>query len=118
MTRDFEGYFGAKNRYDWITLPPVKIERIEDSLTVESTKEKIIKITDEIKEMLLAKNEKYGDSAITPSRIFSQADAKEQIKVRIDDKLSRVKTAHLDEDEDVVNDLIGYLILLKVAMDE
>lgn len=67
-------------------------------------------------QMLLDKNMRYGNSAITPLRIFSKADALEQIRVRIDDKLSRI--AHQSpgrEDEDVVMDLIGYLILLRVA---
>jgi len=70
---------------------------------------------DRLKEMLLEKNRKYGNSALSPIRVFSKSDSAEQIKVRIDDKLSRIKSGQLDEDEDVVNDLIGYLILLKVA---
>lgn len=65
--------------------------------------------------MLIEKNRKYGDSALNPARIFSKADATEQIKVRIDDKLSRIKNAQDDEDEDVIADLIGYLVLLKIA---
>jgi hypothetical protein len=65
--------------------------------------------------MLLEKNRKYGDSALNPSRIFSKSDNVEQIKVRIDDKLSRLRNSQDDEDEDVVGDLIGYLVLLKVA---
>jgi hypothetical protein len=80
--------------------------------------QKLIESTcDSIKNMLLEKNKKYGDSALSPVRVFSKADAVEQILVRIDDKLSRIsKGAGLvADDEDVVNDLIGYLILLKVA---
>lgn len=70
---------------------------------------------DAIKEMLLSKNRKYGDSAIKPKRVFSKASAVEQILVRIDDKLSRIESAQDDEDEDVEKDLIGYLVLLRVA---
>jgi hypothetical protein len=65
--------------------------------------------------MLLDKNRKYGDSALKPVRVFSKASSIEQLKVRLDDKLSRLRNAQDDEDEDVVSDLIGYLILLKVA---
>jgi hypothetical protein len=72
-------------------------------------------VCNEIREMLLEKNRKYGDSALNPSRIFSKSDSIEQIKVRIDDKLSRLRNSQDDEDEDVVGDLIGYLVLLKVA---
>ena len=78
------------------------------------TQEKISIVCDNIKEMLLEKNRKYGDSALNPIRIFSKADTTEQLKVRIDDKLNRLKNLQEDETEDVINDLIGYLILLKV----
>lgn len=70
-----------------------------------------------IMDMLFEKNRKYGDAALNPARIFSKADTTEQIKVRIDDKLNRIKNAQDDEDEDVVKDLIGYLILLTIARD-
>ena len=80
------------------------------------TTQDLISITcDEVKEMLLAKNRKYGDSALNPVRIFSKASAYEQILVRLDDKLSRLRSQQADEDEDVISDLIGYLILLKVS---
>ena len=72
-------------------------------------------IVNNITKMLIEKNRKYGDSALKPQRIFSKASAVEQIKVRIDDKLSRMKNQQNDEDEDVISDLIGYLILLKIA---
>ena len=77
----------------------------------------IAKIWEDIKTMLLAKNAKYGDSALKPKRIFSQQGSIEQILVRIDDKLSRIATCGFrgEHDEDTLNDLIGYLILLKVA---
>lgn len=70
---------------------------------------------DEIKELLLEKNRKYGDSAINPIRILSKSSNTEQILVRIDDKLNRIKNAQTDEDEDVITDLIGYFVLYKVA---
>jgi hypothetical protein len=75
-------------------------------------------ICDQIKELLLEKNAKYGDSALNPARVFSKANAVEQILVRIDDKLNRVKQGAglLANDEDVVMDLIGYLVLLKIAL--
>ena len=79
------------------------------------TQSDIAAVCDEIKELLLEKNRKYGDSALNPVRVFSHSDNQEQIRVRIDDKLSRLRNQQQDEDEDVINDLIGYLILLKVA---
>ena len=92
---------------------PVTIEIVENELS--DTQQKIVKVCDEVKNMLLEKNRKYGDAALNPIRIFATADAVEQLKVRIDDKLNRFKNMQKDDTEDVVNDLIGYLILLKVA---
>jgi hypothetical protein len=82
------------------------------------TQTHISMICDQIKELLLEKNSKYGDSALNPARIFSKADATEQILVRIDDKLNRIQKGAglLANDEDVVNDLIGYLVLLKISL--
>ena len=81
------------------------------------TKQAIEQVCDDIKTLLLEKNAKYGDSALSPKRIFSSSGSTEQILVRIDDKLSRIATRGFrgEQDEDTLNDLIGYLVLLKVA---
>lgn len=69
----------------------------------------------EIKELLISKNQKYGNSALEPLGVFSKLSAQEGLLVRIDDKLKRIKNGSLDrDDEDVINDLIGYLVLLKI----
>jgi hypothetical protein len=64
---------------------------------------------------LIEKNRKYGNSALEPMRVFSKLDTVQQIFVRIDDKLSRLKNQQDDENEDVISDLLGYLLLLKIA---
>lgn len=77
--------------------------------------EQVHDILQGIEDLLVAKNEKYGNSALEPLGVFSQLSAKEGLLVRIDDKLKRIKNGSLDkDDEDVVNDLIGYLVLLKI----
>jgi len=68
-----------------------------------------------IRDLLITKNEKYGNSALEPLRVFSKASNVEQILVRLDDKLSRIRSASSLEDEDVILDLIGYLLLLRIA---
>jgi len=82
------------------------------------TQAEISLVCNHIKELLLEKNRKYGDSALTPSRIFSKADSIEQLLVRIDDKLNRIQKGAglLATDEDIIQDLIGYLVLLKIAI--
>lgn len=77
----------------------------------------LIKIViQELQDMLIEKNKSYGDSAINPIRIFSDVDPIEQINVRIDDKINRLIHGHEFVDEDTEKDLIGYLILKRVAM--
>lgn len=87
-----------------------------EELGIETTQSLISKICDEIKEVLISKNRKYGDSAINPIRVFSKASNIEQINVRIDDKISRIISSQEDDTEDSELDLIGYLILKRVAL--
>lgn len=68
---------------------------------------------DEIVNLLIEKNQAYGNSALDPVRVFSKADNIEQLNVRIDDKLSRLARGN-DAGEDVVKDLLGYLLLYRV----
>ena len=88
-------------------------------MTMNETESKISSVCDDIKELLIHKNRKYGNSALQPNRIFSKCSATEQLLVRIDDKLNRIMKGAglLANDEDVVNDLIGYLVLLKISME-
>ena len=87
-------------------------------MTMNEMELKISAVCDDIKELLIHKNRKYGNSALQPNRIFSKCSATEQLLVRIDDKLNRIMKGAglLATDEDVVNDLIGYLVLLKISM--
>ena len=64
--------------------------------------------------LLKAKNKAYGNSALDPIRVFSKADPVEQLNVRIDDKLSRIMRG-TDSGEDVDLDLIGYLVIRRIA---
>jgi hypothetical protein len=68
-----------------------------------------------VAEMLVKKNISYGDSALNPMRLFASSDSVEQLKVRIDDKLNRIKNAQGFAGDNDIDDLIGYLILLKIA---
>lgn len=64
--------------------------------------------------LLIEKNRKYGNSALEPARVFSKAPADEQLLVRMDDKISRIKAADPDDQEDALFDLLGYLVLYRV----
>jgi len=78
------------------------------------TIEKVKLVLERVLELLIEKNKKYGNAAFDPVRIFSKADKIEQLKVRIDDKLSRILN-QTEDNEDTLLDLIGYLILLRIA---
>ncbi|MFO8013871.1 MAG: hypothetical protein R6X20_11280 [Phycisphaerae bacterium] len=75
----------------------------------------IAEVCDEVKTVLLEKNASYGNSALEPLRIFSRAEPVEQLNVRIDDKLSRIARGSEYAGDDTELDLIGYLVLRRVA---
>ena len=76
------------------------------------------KVAKNVTDLLKEKNAAYGNSALNPANIFSKLDAIESLLVRMDDKVMRIKNRGInDETEDTVTDLIGYLFLLKMAME-
>lgn len=77
----------------------------------------IARVVNDILKILLEKNIAYGNSALEPIRVFSKASTIEQLLVRIDDKLNRLKNGSEYPGDDTIVDLIGYLVLLKVALD-
>ena len=81
------------------------------------TQKKIIELTKALQDLLLYKNEKYGDSALSPKHIFYKGNAVNSILIRLDDKLGRIM-ANGDNTPRVndVADIIGYCILLLVGM--
>jgi hypothetical protein len=84
---------------------------------MKDTEQLIEDSLDSMKELLLQKNRSYGDSATNPSNVFSKGSPVDSICARIDDKLMRIQNRGInDKTEDTVSDLIGYLILLKVAI--
>lgn len=104
-----EMYEAVKNapRINGVDLSP-EGKRVNFELNVR-------RITDQIADLLIAKNKAYGDSALNPIRVFSKSDRIEQLNVRIDDKISRIQRGTEFEDEDTERDLIGYLILKLIA---
>ncbi len=86
-----------------------------NNIEYSDSQKQIIETCDYIKKFLIDKNRKYGDSALNPIRVFARSDNIEQINVRIDDKLNRMKNRQNDDDEDIELDLAGYLILKMIA---
>lgn len=84
---------------------------------IENTQQKISEITEAIRDLLLYKNQKYGDSALKPKQIFYKGEARDSIMIRLDDKLGRIM-ANTDTTPRIndVADIIGYCTLLLVSM--
>ena len=102
---------------------PVKAAEAPEVVKVDArikVDDPIESMFDELKAFVMQKNSSYGNSVLDPVRVFSKADNKEQIRVRIDDKLSRLVRGNTDieSDTDIIKDLIGYLVLLLVNMEE
>ena len=80
----------------------------------ETMQNNITKTCDGLARLLVAKNQRYGNSALEPMRVFSRADPAEGILVRLDDKLSRIKYASNEGNllrKNDIADMMGYLIL-------
>ena len=88
-----------------------------DTMTSEKKIKDTIKM---IEKLLLSKNKQYGNSALEPLGILANGSAEELIRVRIDDKLNRLLQGDesIESDTDVILDLIGYLVLLLISMEE
>ena len=86
----------------------------ENNLT--ESQRKITEICDSMKSLLLYKNEKYGDSALNPNNIFYKGNSTNSIKIRLDDKIGRIKNCQETRVNDVA-DIIGYCVLLLVSME-
>lgn len=85
-------------------------------LKLSESQKKIIEVCDSMKDLLLYKNQKYGDSALNPNNIFYKGDSTNSIKIRLDDKIGRIKNCEETRINDVC-DIIGYGVLLLVSME-
>lgn len=87
-------------------------------MTESEFENKVRHICNSVAEMLIAKNKSYGNSALEPINCFYKGDAGTSIRVRIDDKLSRIMRGNEYQGDDTVKDLLGYLILLLISQDK
>ena len=85
------------------------------SKSLTESQKKIVEVCDSMKDLLLYKNQKYGDSALNPNNIFYKGDSTNSIKIRLDDKIGRIKNCEETRINDVA-DVIGYCTLLLVSI--
>lgn len=114
----------AKNLNNIESLSPFNNVRIHKGTTskpfsiftggITQTQAEIGRICAEISNLLIYKNQKYGNSAIEPINIFYKGDNENSILIRLDDKLSRIKNNKDDIRVNDICDTIGYLVLLLI----
>ena len=80
------------------------------------TKWKIIRVGLGKIDFLMVKNNKYKNSALDPVKTFSKVSKGEQLNIRMDDKLSRIKNSDVERKNDFT-DLGGYIDLKCVEKD-
>lgn len=89
---------------------------IDNDTKMPESQEKIVRILEAIKQLLIVKNSRYGNSILDPMRVFCKKDKEESdIPARLDDKLSRIKNSDKIRINDVT-DLIGYLVLFLIQL--
>jgi len=90
--------------------PYIKTHTPPSDKVEESMDEQFNEVTKSIADLLIYKNEKYGNAALDPMNVFQ---GKCKVGQRLDDKLARVKNGDWLKKNDVA-DLIGYLTLVCV----
>ena len=84
-------------------------------MNIEQVNELIEIECDKIKQELIQKNVDYNNSLYRPN-MFNQNPI-EGIKARISDKINRIASKGIDDKtEDSVGDLVGYLVHLKIML--
>lgn len=85
---------------------------------ISMTKKDINRICENTKNLLIKKNESYGDSALNPIAIFGNGDPIISLGARMDDKLMRLKSLGINKESvDTLYDLHGYITLLIIAIE-
>jgi hypothetical protein len=111
-----------KSEHNDSLLPQIEAQLYAQSLEspwgdLPPTQQKIHEILGAMKDLLLYKNQKYGDSAINPKKIFYKGDSTNSILIRLDDKIGRIMSN--TEEKPRINDvcdIIGYCTLLLISM--
>ena len=109
------------SKYYWDTNRNgrIDVEISEGESYVVSFNEELDIIVKQMTDLLKEKNKAYGNSALNPTNIFSKLNSTESLCARIDDKIARIKNRGInDKTEDTVDDLIGYLLLLKMSLND
>ena len=91
---------------------------------MKSTADRIRDVCGELLETLLAKNSNYGDTAGEPPVLAPWLEPDVAIRVRMSDKIARLRTLHTRERDrvgeslrDTYMDMAGYCLLMAIELD-
>lgn len=88
-------------------------------MTLNETNTAIEDYLDSLKTVLIKKNIAYNNSLHNANQLFFKGSKIDGVCARIDDKLNRIRMAGITGDtEDSIEDLIGYLVHLKIMKNE
>lgn len=94
------------------------IEKCSNGLNTVDTSAKIEQVLDCMKNLLLYKNRKYGDSILNGKKIFFSGTSMDRITLHLDEKMSRIMN---NPDPEIrkndIMDLVGYLTFLLIALE-
>lgn len=94
------------------------ISDYQSPVEVTDFRSKVQSVLKEIEDLLVEKNESYGNAALKPLAMFSKASAEERLNIAIDNKLNRLYSGKEYGQEDTAVDLIGYLVLREINKKE
>jgi hypothetical protein len=89
----------------------------QQATTTSCSEQAIRRVCAELADFLVEKNKSYGDSFRSPGQIW-QSDPVTRVRVRIEDKLSRIAHGQAYQGDDTELDLAGYFVLLLVLRAE
>ena len=72
------------------------------------------RVGDHLGKLLLERHKHHGNAVFEPEGVFSKASAKERVLVMLDYKISRYKQGSEELQGENLDDMIGYLLLLKM----
>ena len=119
VSKGLDGYLATIEAWnDYCTLEQLKTP-------AERSQDKISEVVERLREMLISKNQNYGNSAFTPPVLCPKMGPVQALLVRMSDKVARLAQLTSGEKdrvgesiEDTLYDLAGYCILAIIAMKE
>lgn len=85
------------------------------SYDAEAFQKQVQSVLKDLEDLLIVKNRSYGNSFAEPVNIFAKGLPKDAlIRIRLDDKLSRITNGTDELNEDTVQDIMGYFVLWEV----